>query len=34
MTKYDSTHGRFEGEVSHEGGNLIVNGKTIKVYAS
>lgn len=32
MLKYDSTHGPFKGEVSTEGGNLIVNGKTIKMF--
>nr|AAT76626.1 glyceraldehyde 3-phosphate dehydrogenase [Galiella rufa] len=32
MLKYDSTHGRFKGEVSHKDGDLIVNGKTIKMY--
>jgi glyceraldehyde 3-phosphate dehydrogenase len=31
--KYDSVHGRFDGEVSTEGNNLIVNGKTIKITA-
>ena len=30
MLKYDSVHGRFQGEVSHEGNEaLIVNGKRI-----
>jgi glyceraldehyde 3-phosphate dehydrogenase len=33
MLKYDSVHGRFEGEVSVEGTNLIVNGKTIRLTA-
>lgn len=33
MLKYDSTHGLFKGEVSVEGGNLIVNGQTIRVTA-
>lgn len=33
LLKYDSTHGRFQGEVSASNGNLIVNGKTIKVFA-
>ncbi|KAF3083414.1 glycerol-3-phosphate dehydrogenase, variant 2 [Orbilia oligospora] len=33
MLKYDSTHGPFKGEVSTEGGDLIVNGKRIKFYA-
>ena len=33
MLKYDSTHGRFKGTVAVEDGNLIVNGKTIRVTA-
>ncbi|EGR2794509.1 type I glyceraldehyde-3-phosphate dehydrogenase [Vibrio navarrensis] len=33
MLKYDSTHGRFNGTVAVEGGNLIVNGKTVRVTA-
>ncbi len=32
MVKYDSVHGKFEGEVKEENGKLIVNGKEIKVY--
>lgn len=32
MFKYDSTHGRFKGEVKAEGGALVVNGKKIAVY--
>ena len=32
MVKYDTVHGRFQGEVSHGEGKLIVNGKEIKVY--
>jgi len=31
MFKYDSTHGQFKGEVRHEGGKLIINGKHITV---
>lgn len=31
MLRYDSVHGRFEGEVSVDGGNLIVNGKKIRL---
>ena len=31
MLKYDSTHGRFNGTVDVKDGNLIVNGKTIRV---
>ena len=33
MLKYDSTHGRFNGEVSVECGMLVVNGKKIRVTA-
>lgn len=33
MLKYDSTHGRFNGEISVVDGNLVVNGKTIRVSA-
>jgi glyceraldehyde 3-phosphate dehydrogenase len=33
MLKYDSTHGRFNGEVEVKDGNLVVNGKTIRVTA-
>ena len=32
MIKFDTVHGKFEGEVSSEEGKLIVNGKEIKVY--
>lgn len=32
MFKYDSTHGRFNGEVSHSEGALIVNGHKIQVF--
>ena len=32
MTKYDTVHGRFQGEVSGEENTLTVNGKKIKVY--
>ena len=32
MVKYDTVHGRFNGEVKSENGKLIVNGKEIKVY--
>jgi len=31
MLMYDSVHGRFEGEVSVDGNNLIVNGKKIRL---
>lgn len=31
MLKYDSVHGKFKGEVSVEGNDLIVNGKRIRV---
>ena len=33
MLKYDSTHGRFDGEVAVKDGNLVVNGKTVRVTA-
>jgi len=32
MFKYDSTHGRFNGEVKHENGFLYVNGQQIQVF--
>ena len=32
MTKYDTVHGRFEGEVYAKDGNLVANGRTIKVF--
>jgi len=31
MLKYDSTHGKFKGEVAVDNGMLVVNGKTIRV---
>ena len=31
MMKYDSVHGRFDGEIKIEGDNLVVNGKTIRI---
>ncbi|WMC09375.1 type I glyceraldehyde-3-phosphate dehydrogenase [Oceanimonas pelagia] len=33
MLKFDSTHGRFQGDVHVEGGTLIVNGKPVRVTA-
>ncbi|MCL1883574.1 MAG: type I glyceraldehyde-3-phosphate dehydrogenase [Defluviitaleaceae bacterium] len=33
MLKYDSTHGKFPGEVKAENGKLIVNGKAIALHA-
>ena len=32
MTKFDSVHGRFNGQVESRDGKLVVNGKEIKVY--
>ena len=32
MTKYDTVHGRFNGTVEEKEGNLIVNGRKVKVY--
>ena len=31
MLQYDSVHGRFKGSVKVEGGNIVVNGKTIRL---
>ncbi|HLN25642.1 MAG TPA: type I glyceraldehyde-3-phosphate dehydrogenase [Patescibacteria group bacterium] len=33
MLKYDSVHGRFDGDVSVEGNTLVVNGKKIRLTA-
>jgi glyceraldehyde 3-phosphate dehydrogenase len=33
LTQYDTAHGRFPGDVSVDGGDLIVNGDRIKVFA-
>ena len=33
LTRYDTAHGKFPGEVSVDGGDLIVNGDRIKVFA-
>ncbi|HHH46428.1 MAG TPA: aldehyde dehydrogenase, partial [Thiotrichales bacterium] len=33
MLTYDSVHGRFAGDVKAEGGNLVVDGKSIRVTA-
>jgi len=33
LLKFDSVHGRFDGEVSVKGGKLVVNGKEIRVTA-
>ncbi|OIR10387.1 glyceraldehyde-3-phosphate dehydrogenase A [mine drainage metagenome] len=33
MLRYDSVHGRFQGDVSVSGNNLVVNGKTIRLTA-
>ncbi len=33
MLKHDSVHGRFQGDVQVEGGNLVVNGKAIRLTA-
>jgi glyceraldehyde 3-phosphate dehydrogenase len=32
MFKYDSTEGRFKGEVSHKDGKLVVSGQEIAVF--
>ncbi len=33
LLKYDSVHGRFKGDVDVKDGNLVVNGKTIRITA-
>ncbi len=33
LTKYDSTHGRFPGQIELQGDNLVVNGKPIQLLA-
>jgi len=33
LLKYDSTQGKYPGSVGHDGGNLVVDGKTIPVMA-
>ncbi|MFU0831364.1 MAG: hypothetical protein ACFWUC_00250 [Oscillospiraceae bacterium] len=33
MVKYDTMHGRFQGDVKTENGKLVVNGKAISVFA-
>ncbi len=33
MLKYDSVHGRFDGDVSVDGNNMVVNGKKIRLTA-
>ena len=31
LLKYDSTHGTYKGDISHEGESIIVNGKNVRV---
>ncbi len=33
LLKYDSVHGRFNGEVSHQENQLVVNGRSVPIYA-
>ena len=33
LLKYDSVHGKFDGEVTATDGAIVVNGKTIKISA-
>jgi glyceraldehyde 3-phosphate dehydrogenase len=33
LTRYDSVHGPFQGEVSVEGGDLVINGDRIRFYS-
>ncbi|GMM32220.1 glyceraldehyde-3-phosphate dehydrogenase (phosphorylating) [Martiniozyma asiatica (nom. inval.)] len=32
MFKYDSTHGKYKGEVTHNGSSLVIDGQTITVH--
>ncbi len=32
MSKYDSTHGKFNGRISNVNGKLIANGQQINVF--
>jgi len=34
LFKYDSTHGRFKGEVENDNGHLKINGQTVQVFAA
>ena len=33
MVKYDTVHGRFNGEVSHDDNHIIINGKKTVIYS-
>ena len=33
LFKYDSTHGRFDGDVEVKDGKLVIKGNTIEVFA-
>src|SRR6201987_6008257 len=33
LTQYDTAHGRFPGEVGVDGGDLVVDGDKVKVFA-
>lgn len=33
LTQYDTAHGKFPGDISVEGGDLVINGDRIKVFA-
>ena len=34
LLKYDSVHGKFNGEINHDNDHIYINGKEIKVFAS
>lgn len=34
LFKYDSTHGLWQGEVSHQDGNLVINGTVVHVFTA
>ena len=33
LTQYDTAHGRFSGQVEVDGGDLVINGDRVKVFA-
>ena len=33
LLKFDSSHGRFKGDVKVEGGNILINGSQVKVFS-
>ena len=33
LLKYDSVHGRFNGDIDVDGDSIIVNGQSIRIYS-